>query len=88
MKPTTIIIIFLTINFVWTYYLSKQIINPKRYYLHNDGVGTVSYIRSNGALKYDDFGKRTRWSLPDAKKAQEVYPFLKIRDCATGEEVK
>lgn len=85
-----IIICLLIINFLWTYHLSKEIVNPKRYYLvyvNSGGNHFVSHIGSNGTLRESGFS-RPRWRLPDALKAKEVYPHLKIIDCATLKEVK
>lgn len=85
-----IIIGLLIINLLWTYYLKKEILNPKRYYLV-DKTGTYTFfirrIRSNGTID-STYRERPRWRLPDARKVKEVYPYLKIIDCATLEEVE
>lgn len=82
-----IIILLLIINLLYSYYLSKEIVNPKRYYLVDENGEIISHINTNGALSYG-FPREPRWRLPDAKQAKEVYPNLKIIDCATLEELE
>lgn len=87
--PLKIIIALLIANLAWSYYLKKEILNPKRYYLVDDSHYTtfITHIEGNGTLSHTRID-RPRWRLPDAKKAKEVYPHLKIIDCATWEEVE
>lgn len=84
-----IIIGLLIINFLWSWYLSKEIENPKRYYLVDDDstyTFFVRHIEENGTIN-STFRERPKWRLPDAIKAKEVYPHLRILDCATWEEL-
>lgn len=82
-----IIIGLLIINLLYSYHLSKEIINPKRYYLVDEGGDIVSHVQSNGTLSYG-FPHKSKWRLPDAIKAKKIYPHLRILDCATLEEVE
>lgn len=82
-----IIIGLLIINLLWTYSLKREILNPKRYYLVDDNFDFISHINGNGTLNYS-FPSKSKWRLPDAMKAKEVYPHLRIIDCATWEEVE
>ncbi len=82
-----IIIGLLIINLLYTYYLRREILNPKRYYLVDEDGEIISHVQSNGTLSYG-FPHKPRWRLPDAMKAKEVYPHLRILDCATLEELE
>lgn len=82
-----IIIGLLIINLLYTYYLSREILNPKRYYLVDEDGDFISHVQSNGALSYE-FYHEPKWRLSDAMEAKKVYPHLRIIDCATWEEVE
>lgn len=82
-----IIIGLLIINLLYTYYLSREILNPKRYYLVDEDGEIISHVQSNGALSYG-FPHKPKWRLPDAMKAKGVYPHLRIIDCATLKELE
>lgn len=82
-----IIIGLLIINLLYTYYLRREILNPKRYYLVDEDGEVISHVQSNGALSYGDL-HNPKWRLPDAMKAKEVYPHLRILDCATLKELE
>lgn len=82
-----IIVGLLIVNFLYSYYLRREILNPKRYYLVNEDGEFISHIQSNGSLSYG-FPHEPKWRLPDAIKAKEVYPHLRILDCATSKEME